>query len=650
MDVCGTLPSPSSPNDPGNGSPRSSAPASGKAALGVDPFSCLPLRLVLLLVLLAGQAVYAHAREEKEKSPSPPQVRLIQFKGVRSLSTGELKKIFTTKEKRFKFFGKAPLDEEVLGKDLDLLVKYYQSRGFYHARVVSHKVLPLVGKDVRVEIQIEEGPPMVVSEIALQVDGAREGPWHQALRSLAVLREGERFTTPAYQDTEKRILRYLGDWGHPKARLDMKATLDKRSNTAQVMVEVQTGPLCHVGDITLEGNENVADKVILRELTFKKGDRFNSTKISESQQRLFNLDLFQFVDITVENLESVDSTSIPVRILVKEAKKQTVRVGVGYGTEDEFRGQVQYEVRDFLGNGRRLQVNAKASSLVQFLEGKVLQPHLFDAKSSLTLTGGVRHEDQESFENRKVYVSPLLNYKWSERLSSFLGYNLEANRLLSVDLSKGALGPIDDENQEYYVSSLLMGNTWEQVDNTLNPRKGWRFLQSVEWASVGLGSEVDFVKLALEARGYLPLRKYGVLAAKLKYGGIQKLENTTDIPIFKRFFVGGSDSVRGYPYQRLGLLDRRGNPIGGMTMTEGSLEWRFPIRGSFEGVLFFDAGGLYEESFHLGWNDTQYTSGCGIRYLTPVGPLRLDFGYQLNPPDQDFFSPYQFHFSIGQAF
>jgi len=152
-------------------------------------------------------------------------------------------------------------------------------------------------------------------------------------------------------------------------------------------------------------------------------------------------------------------------------------VGAGYGTEDEFRGQVQYEIRDFLGDGRRLQVNAKGSSLVQFLEGRLLQPHMFDPRSNLVLTGGVKREDQESFENQKLYVSPLLNYKWSESFSSHIGYNLETNRLLEVDLTRGALGPVDDENQEYYVASLVLGNILERVDNTLNPRKGWRFLQ-----------------------------------------------------------------------------------------------------------------------------------------------------------------------------
>lgn len=650
MDVRGSLPSlPFSPDSTGEECSRNLRSESSVIFPRSFRNDLLPSYcLIFFLFLLSAGVCSAGVRTEKD-TPAP-QVRLIQFKGVHSVPVSDLKKLLATKEKRFKFFGKAPLEDEVLQKDLDLIVKYYQSRGFYHARVVSHRVVPLVGRNVRVEIEIEEGAPMLVSEIVLRVDGSDSGPWHEALGSLMALQPGERFTTPGYQDTEKKILRYLGDWGSPKARVEMKAILNKQTNRARVEVEVQTGPVCYVGDIIVEGNETISDRVILRELTFKKGDRYSVAKISESQQRLFNLDLFQFVDLLVEDMETEGSVILPIRILVKEAKKQTVKVGAGYGTEDEFRGQVQYEIRDFLGDGRRLQVNAKGSSLVQFLEGRLLQPHMFDPRSNLVLTGGVKREDQESFENQKLYVSPLLNYKWSESFSSHIGYNLETNRLLEVDLTRGALGPVDDENQEYYVASLVLGNALERVDNALNPRKGWRLLQNIEWASVGLGSEVDFFKLVLEGRGYLPLWKNGVLAGKLKWGGIQKLENTRDIPIFKRFFAGGSESVRGYPYQRLGPLDRDGNPIGGMTLVEGSLEWRFPIRGSIEGVFFFDFGSVYDESFHLGVDDLRYTGGCGVRYLTPVGPLRLDIGYQLNPPDQDFFNPYQFHFSIGQAF
>jgi len=335
---------------------------------------------------------------------------------------------------------------------------------------------------------------------------------------------------------------------------------------------------------------------------------------------------------------------------VKEAKKQTVRVGVGYGTVEQFRGQLQWEIRDFLGDGRRLQINAKASSLVQLLAGQFTQPYFLTPHSYLTVDGGIQHEDQVSFENQKEYVDPVFNYKWNERLSSYIGYDLEANRLLNVKLQPLVQGPQDRENQNYYVSSLLGGNAWEHVDVPANPHEGLRFFQTVEWASGGLGSQVDFVKLILEGRGYLSLSQYGVLAGRLKWGGIQTLENTTSIPIFKRFFAGGPDSVRGYPYQKLGPLDVNGNPIGGMTLVEGSLEWRFPIHKSFEGVLFSDFGNVYIPSFDVIWSHLRYTAGCGLRYLTLIGPLRLDFGYQLNPPEQNFFVPYQFYFSIGQAF
>ena len=110
--------------------------------------------------------------------------------------------------------------------------------------------------------------------------------------------------------------------------------------------------------------------------------------------------------------------------------------------------------------------------------------------------------------------------------------------------------------------------------------------------------------------------------------------------------------MRGYPYQRLGPLDDDGDPIGGLTLVEGNLDWRFPLPvwKSLEGVLFFDWGNVYEDSYHLLWDELRYTAGAGFRYKTPVGPVRLDVGYQLNPPDQDFFNRFQFHFSIGQAF
>lgn len=603
-------------------------------------------------LVLAGPTCFAD--EVPGKPFKPPesrearlQVRSIRFEGNSIIPSRELKTILSTKETRFRWFTKAPLDDEVLNADLERLRKYYLSQGFHHMRLLSHEIQPLVGNNARIVIRLDEGPPMMISEVRLAI--GEHPQWQAEILKLIPLKTRRRFTIPSYKDTEKIALKYLADRGHPKAKVDMHGRLDKGTNLASVSVDISVGPVCTFGDIRVEGNEAVSPEVVLREVTFRSGERFSGMRIDATQQRLFNLDLFQFVDISVENMED-DATILPVRILVKEAKKQTVRVGLGYGTEDQVRGQAQYEIRNFLGDGRRLQINGKASAIVQLLEGRFIQPYFLNSRGSFILDGGILHEDQESFENRKIYVRPIYEYKWHEGLVSFFGYNFETNRLIDVDVTMASRLATDQEHQEHFISSLIAGNTWERVDSALNPRRGWRLLQNVEWATSLLGSEDDYFKLTLEGRGYVPTWSYGVLAARLKWGEIELLRNSGSVPIFKRLFSGGSDSVRGYPYQRLGPLDDEGNPIGGMTLLEGSLEWRFPIRNPFEGVFFFDFGNVTPKISRFSWDDTRYTAGVGLRYLTVVGPLRIDFGYELNPPEQNFFSPYQIHFSIGQAF
>jgi len=431
--------------------------------------------------------------------------------------------------------------------------------------------------------------------------------------------------------------------------VETTGTMDKEAKTARIHVHITLGPLCTFGPVRVEGNRRVATDLIVKELTFRPGERYRAKALADSQKRLMDLKLFTFVDIQ-PLLEGSTDTEVPISVVVKEAKSQTVRLGAGYGTEDQVRGRIGYEYRNFLGGGRNMEFDAKASALVRFFEGRLIQPHFLWDPLRLTVAGGVSRELQESYENEQYFLRPQVAWQFSEHWLLTAGPNVEANRLVDVGLSPKAIRPSDQKGEEYFISSLMFGTTYQRVDNILDPRKGLQFFQRLEWGGTPVGSEVAFVKLGLEGRSYVPIDPLGVVALRAKWGSIAALEDTTRIPIFKRYFSGGSTSVRGYPYQQLGPLDDEGNPLGGLTLLELSSEWRFPLKASWEGVLFFDAGNVYESRYELIWDQLRSSVGAGLRYKTPVGPLRLDFGYQLNPPDHDFFNRYQIHLSIGQAF
>lgn len=583
------------------------------------------------------------------QTAAPPAVRFIRFVGIKSFNAARLEKIMETQAKRFRWGRGNPLDEAVLREDLERIEKFYRSQGFYDARVLGHRLIPLGGREVILEITVDEGSPVMVENVELTVDGMASGPWHEDLMEVIPVKSGGRFTSPDFYDTEKAVRRFLSQWGYPRAHVETTGTMDKEAKIARIQVHVSLGPLCSFGPVRVEGNRRVETPLILKELAFRPGERYRAKALTDSQKRLMDLKLFTFVDVQ-PLLDESSGSEVPVSVVVKEAKSQTVRLGAGYGTEDRMRGRIGYEYRNLLGEGRNLEFDAKASALVRFFESRLVQPHFLWDPLRLTVAGGVSREIQESYENEQYFLRPQVAWQLNDHWLLTAGPNVEANRLVDVGLSPKAIRPSDQKGEEYYVSSLVFGTTYQRVDNILDPRRGVQLFHRLEWGGTPVGSEVAFVKLGLEGRSYLPVDPLGVLAFRAKWGGIAALEDTRRIPIFKRYFSGGSTSIRGYPYQQLGPLDEDGNPLGGLTLLELSSEWRFPVRGSWEGVLFFDAGNVFQSGYELLWDQLRTSTGVGLRYKTPVGPLRLDFGYQLNPPDQDFFNRYQIHLSIGQAF
>ncbi len=577
------------------------------------------------------------------------QVEKIFFHGNKHIPAREIKEIMNTKEKGWNIFKKAPYSEMVFEEDLKRIERFFKSKGFYHAKIKDVKVHETDSKVV-IEIWIKEGPPTIVKEINWDIKDHFPDPFKEALKELIPLKVGDIFTTEGYKNIKKSIVTFLLEHGYPKSVVNTKAFLNMSNNTAKIFIDLNSGPLCYIGDIKVEGNKKISTKIILEEIVIHKGDVYRESKIRESQRRLFNSQLFTEVHITVEELDS-KSNRLPVKISVKEGKKQTIKAGVGYGTEDDFRGQLTWTHRNFLGDARRLSITAKGSSLERKIELNFKQPHFLEPRMNFTFNSGYAYEDHEGFENQKYYDYFRLNKAVTNSLQGYIGYNFEVNEVLSIDISKIDEFKNDKENENYYISSIESGFNFIQVDNLTDPNRGMKLTGYVEYCSKVFGSDIDYVKIDVEGRFYYPIITNRLtLATRLRWGNLDSFESSKQIPIFKRFFSGGSYSVRGYPYERLGPLDEDGDPIGGNSLIEGNVELRFPLFDSLKGVCFTDFGNVYKDSLSIDFSKVRYTIGSGLRYMTPIGPIRVDMGYQLNPPDDFPYSRYHIHASIGHAF
>ena len=615
---------------------------------------CLNLRTVAL-VLVAGLLFLwpAGGRCAPVSKERPWRVRALELKGFDNISPHRARQVMATKGPGFLAVRRGPVfDPLKLAGDRKRLLQLYREYGFFSVTLDTKVIRHPRDHTVTIIITAHEMDPVIVRRVELELTPApgREY-WLSRLRPLIVVQKGEPFNLEQYRKSKARLRAALEDQGHPLNKVEGQVRVYPRRLRAEIYFRVDIGPRILFGPTRVTGSGYVSPGFVIRSKTYARGQPFSRRALKETQTKLLDSGFFSSVSLEPE-FEQIKNDQVPIKVITKERDRHSVRLGLGYGTEDLVRLRIVQTNRSMFGLDETFTIEGKWSAIYLGMVGRILVPYVFNLSSDLLLAGGVQQRDEEAYENRRIFFTPLFEFRMGRHWSWFGGYNVESDRMLEL---KAQVPDPEAENQNHFISSLPLGLKYDDRDSILNPTRGTYLRLHLEMSSDLLGSDLDFFRPRLEVSHVLPLGKlWGKgqwrLAGRLRLGLCLPLQNTDRIPLVRRFFPGGANSVRGYPYQSLGPLDSGGKPLGGEAALVGNLELRFPIRGNLRGVVFLDLGNAYEDWEEFDIFNLRYTAGLGLRYQTPVGPIRLDWGYQINPPEDAPIPRHEFYFSVGQAF
>jgi outer membrane protein assembly complex protein YaeT len=536
----------------------------------------------------------------------------------------------------------------VFRADLQRIAAWLRESGHY-AAIVQHDLV-VEGTRVTIVITIDEGPVVHVRSVDLEVtDFVPTASEDAALHAEIPLEPDVPFTQAEYDAGHDRLEHWLQRRGFAYAKVEKSAVVDTRSNEVAVRYRVTRGIAAVFGNADVAGTAKVAVRLVRREIAFREGEPYNPDKLDETQARIFGLRLFRSVLVRPQNLAAASGV-VDVGITVVEGPPRELVAGIGYGLEDEVRGQLRWQHNDFFGGGRQLGFRLKGSAIEQAIEGEFRQPYFLHPQQTFIAPLTQLRDDEPGFTVARLRFAPRVERKLRPQLTVAAGYNIEYDDL--SDVPRSTIARFEGGRAGYEPRGIVSSLTGVVERNTtvdlLDPHEGSVVNLTLEQAGGPWQGRYSFYTAVLDAKKYFPLPGKRTLAGRVRLGAGDAFGQSDDVPLFRRFFAGGINSTRGYDRHLVGPLNDDEKPVGGRTLLEASIEFRTPIYGPFGGVVFFDAGEVRRQAASLTVGDLKFGTGVGVRYQTIVGPLRVDFGIPLEPPPGE--PHWQIHFSIGQAF
>jgi outer membrane protein assembly complex protein YaeT len=542
-------------------------------------------------------------------------------------------------------------------KDLERIHVLYQRRGFFGAELISYEVRPS-GDGVSASMTISEGEPTRVDTLGIEglepLDGAA---LREEMRERIPLKQGAVFDEQDLFASRDLLENEFKNRGYAYAHVLLEYRIDKEARTATVTYSVDAGDKYYFGEIGIEGYDPDDLDLVRGQLEFVTGDLYDRQDILDSQRNLYELGLFRRVLIEPQ-LASVRADTVGVLVSLALAPTHAVRIGIGYGTEDLIRVRSSWLSRNMFGQARQLEVRGEYSKLDREAAVTYRQPKFFVPEANFLASAFLRFEIEPNYTVERVGATVRSGYRVGRRWQGWVGLTSERDDYSEFD--EGALIP--ELGREFINPSRLTyaeaGISFDNTDSLFQPSRGSTVKLAHQVGVPGLNGDYAYLKTALLLTHYIEIREGWVLAGKLLPGVIFGYGGEKDrVPLFQRLFAGGANSVRGYERRQLGPKDdpesfgqdRDPEPVGGRGLLEASVEIRFPIRDNLGGAAFVDAGNVWSDPDQISLGEVKYTPGAGIRYRTPVGPIRLDVARRMSS-DEPFLPKWVFHISIGSAF
>lgn len=629
--------------------------------------------LILQFLLLSVFFIPDVSAQDEEKEPVVWKVSFEGNENYRGMVLGEI--IAAKKPNALqKLFGKTSdfiFNETEVMRDRIRLIRYYERRGFINVEVDYEVTTGKKEWQREILFTINEGEPVIIQQAEIVIDAdepiqneIRESRDFERAVERHGYREGERYQTLRESEVEGRFLQVLENEGYAWPELTIDAEIDSISNRANILITVKPNSKTYFENIEIEGDLSVDERVILRETDIKEGEIYSREKMQNAQRQIFNHHLFRFATVTIP--EQPKDSTLDVRMRIREHPKRSIEASIGVGREELLRGQLGWLHRNISGTGHRLGFTSRASFIEQRLSADYLFPFVFNARSSNVSSVFGVHRLEPSYELFQAGFNNSLIYEIRRSATATASYEFSINEELSRDPDV----TLPDSVLNYNVSSLSF--TGYYSEGLSREPEGWVVQPFVEVSGLFGESTYTFQKLSLDVRRYTPLTSSTTLAARLNGGTIFYKQEST-LPSSILYFAGGTNSVRGWGRQSLGpkraTIDMEGEfnrfvPTGGRAIFTFNVELRQDLSGflrNFGLAAFLDGGQVWAGVSDMEERPIQFGTGGGVRYQSPIGPIRVDIGYKINPSEADLniFQGVDYgsnwdrigvHFSIGQAF
>lgn len=575
--------------------------------------------------------------------PQLSYVKKIAFTGNKHFKDSTLKGYMQTKEKGiFSWFtGSGILDEDVLGQDRRNLEAFYHDKGYTKVQVgVPDIKISKDGKSITITTAIEEG---VVHKVGtIEFAGDVIVPREELLKKIKT-KPGELFRTTVFYEDVLTITDIYQDMGYAFAEVSPTTMIDDDNHIVNATFNITKNQEVYFNRINIVGNTRTRDKVIRRELKFAEGDRFSITGIKDSKKKLKNTTFFKDTDFKV--LKTDDPKKVNIDLNVEEKPTGTFSVGAGYSTAEQVIVSGSISEDNFLGTGRKVSLEAALSSYTNEFRLSYLEPYIFDKNISagFSLFNFKRYMD--TYDYKRTGGNIALIKPLTDDVKGMVKYRLENVDVTDIDASASTY--IKEQEGTTLTSSMLFSLTKNTIDDVMNPTKGVNTGITLETAGGPFGGDNYFVSIVGFYGRYIPIKfmdsSFFVKGTMGSIGGYSGHE----VPITEKFYVGGLNSIRGFRYGEAGPMDENDEPIGAKNEMYFNFEWIFPLYkpAGVKGVLFFDTGAGFDS-----WSSLRMrtAAGAGIRWFSPLGPIRLEFGFNLNPKENERKS--LFDFAIGTQY